>query len=76
MEMDCMTDDQVEAEIERLTHSEYVRIAKAEQRAKYHRRQYMYKLRVLEKRGKLLSEQGMDENYFGDGYTPDGDFSE
>lgn len=71
-----MTDAQVEAEIERLTHSEYVRIARAEQRAKYRRRQYMYQLRFMEKRGMELSEQGMDESYFGDGYTPDGEFSE
>ena len=76
MARDFLTDAQVEAEIERLSNSEYVRIARAEQRAKYRRRQYMYQLRVLEKRGMQLSEQGMDENYFGDGYVPDGDFSE
>lgn len=76
MAKDFLTDAQVEAEIERLTNSEYVRIARAEQRAKYRRRQYMYQLRVLEKRGMQLSEQGMDEASFVDGYVLDGDFTE
>lgn len=71
-----LTDAQVEMEIERLTHSEYVQLAIAEQRAKYRRRQYMYKLRGMEKRGMELAEKGIDEDYFGDGYTPDEDFSE
>lgn len=76
MAKDCLTDAQVEAEIERLTNSEYVRIARAELRAKYRRRQYLYTLRTLEKRGMQLSQQGMDEDYFADGYDANEDFSE
>lgn len=66
----------MEEEIERLNHSEYVRLARAEQRAKYRKRQYLYTLRYLEKRGMELSKQGMDEDSFENGYTPDGEFSE
>lgn len=76
MPKDCLTDDQVEAEIERLSKSEYVRLARAELRAKYRRRQYLYTLRSLEKRGIQLSEQGLDEDDFSDGYALDGNFSE
>ena len=35
-----------------------MKLAKAEQRIKNRRRQYMYQLRTLEKRGKDLAEQG------------------
>ena len=76
MPKDCLTDAQVEAEIERLSKSEYVRLARAELRAKYRRRQYLYTLRSLEKRGIQLSEQGLDEDDFGDSYALDGNFSE
>lgn len=55
---DFITDAEVEDEIEDLKNSEYVKLAKAEQQIKYKRRQYLYKLRNLEKRGKALAEQG------------------
>lgn len=55
MEKDYLTDEQVEAEIERLTHSEHVRLARCEQRAKYRRRQYLYQLRSMERRGAQLA---------------------
>ena len=58
MARDVLTDQQVEAEIERLTNSEEVKLAKAEQRIKNRRRQYMYSLRTLEKRGKELMAEG------------------
>ena len=76
MAKECLTDSQVEAEIERLTNSEYVRIARAELRAKYRRRQYLYTLRSLEKRGMQLSEHGMNEEYFEGRYAANEDFSE
>lgn len=38
---DLMTDEQVEAEIDRLNASEDVQLARKEQRLKYKRRQYM-----------------------------------
>ena len=53
-----MTDEQVEQEIQRLLKSDMVRLAKKEQRIKYARRQYMYSLRCMEKRGRELAEQG------------------
>lgn len=61
---DIFTDEQVEAEIERLSTSELVKLARSEQRAKYRRRQYMYQLRSMEKRGAELAEQGFTEAYF------------
>lgn len=64
MARDYLTDEQVEAEIERLTHSEHVRLARSEQRAKYRRRQYMYQLRSMEKRGMQLEEAGYTPDYF------------
>lgn len=56
-----LTDAQVEKEIQRLNESEYVRLARKEQRLKYRKRQYLYTLRQLEKRGRELSESGIDE---------------
>ena len=55
---ETFTDTQVESEIARLLASDDVKLAKAEQRIKNRRRQYMYQLRTLERRGKALSEQG------------------
>ena len=54
-----LTDEQVEAEIERLTTVSEVRLARQEERMRYRRRQYMYKLRALEKRGRELMAQGI-----------------
>ena len=55
---ETFTDTQVESEIARLLASDDVKLAKAEQGIKNRRRQYMYQLRTLERRGKELSEQG------------------
>ena len=59
MAKDFLTDAQVESEIARLTASPLVKLAKREQSIKYARRQYMYQLRSLEKRGKQLSDGGI-----------------
>ena len=59
MPREILTDEQVVAEIERLTKSEAVRLARTEQRIKYRQRQYLYTLRHLEKRGLELMAQGM-----------------
>ena len=56
---DFLSDAQVELEIERLLESEEVLLAKAEQRIKNRRRQYMYSLRTMEKRGKQLMADGV-----------------
>ena len=53
-----MTDEQVEREIERLSASPLVALARRGQRLKYRRRQFLYQLRDLEKRGKALVEAG------------------
>ena len=59
MAKDYLTDEQVELEIERLSASPAVMLAKQEQRIKYRRRQYLYQLRYFEKRGKELMAQGI-----------------
>ncbi len=70
MPKDFMTDEQVEMEIDRMLHSYAVQLAKKEIRIKYKRRQYMYQLRNMEKRGKQLEADGitmsnMEEKLFG-----------
>lgn len=59
MAKDFMTDEQVEMEISRLLCSDAVQLAKKEIRIKYKRRQYMYQLRNMEKRGKQLKADGI-----------------
>ena len=59
MPREFLTDDEVEAEIERLTKSEAVKLARREQRIKYRRRQQLYTLRAYEKRGKQLMAEGV-----------------
>lgn len=54
-----LTDEEVEKEIARLSASEAVKIARQEQRLKYKRRQALYQLRNLEKRGRELLEAGI-----------------
>lgn len=71
MAKDFLTDEQVEMEIAQLLASENVQLAKKEVRIKYKRRQYMYQLRCMEKRGKQLAEEGytlenMESKMFGD----------
>lgn len=61
-----LTDEMVEEEIARLTESPYVKLARAEQRIKYRRRQYLYQLRDLEKRGKKLQSEGFDPEMEGE----------
>lgn len=53
-----LSDDEVEREIERLNASEAVALARREERLRYRRRQYLYKLRDLEKRGIALLAAG------------------
>ena len=54
-----LTDDQVETEIARLKESEAVTLARYAEQLKYRRRHYLYKLRDLEKKGKVLMEAGI-----------------
>lgn len=59
MANDFLTDEEVEAEIERLRHSPMVALARKEQRIRYRRRQALYQLRNLEKKGVELSQSGI-----------------
>lgn len=67
---EILTDEQVEEEIARLTVSKPVKLARKEMRLKYKRRQALYQLRNLEKRGNELIALGitmdnMEEILFG-----------
>ena len=54
-----LTDEQVELEIERLSKSPLVKLARKEQRLKNARRQNLYTLRYLEKLGQELKDSGI-----------------
>jgi hypothetical protein len=54
-----LTDEEVEQEIERLNNSEAVALARRKARLEYKRRQYLYQLRDLEKKGNALLEAGI-----------------
>lgn len=54
-----LTDEQVEKEIARLLESPSVKLAKKEELIRYRRRQYLYKLRGYEKKGKELAKAGI-----------------
>lgn len=54
-----LTDAQVEREIERLRESPLVKLARKEERIRNARRQYMYTLRMYERRGRELAESGV-----------------
>ena len=65
------TDEQVDAEIERLNQSEYVKLARKEKQIRTRRRQYMWTLQYMESRGKQLASEGItfdniEERLFGE----------
>lgn len=67
---DLLTDAQVEMEIARLNASEEVQLARQEVRVRNKRRQYLYQLRWMEKRGRQLANDGftlenMESKMFG-----------
>lgn len=59
MARDFLTDEAVEEEILRLQTSPYVKLARREEAIRTRRRQYMYQLRMYEKKGKALEAQGI-----------------
>ena len=59
MATNWLTDEAVEAEIARLQQSDFVKLARKELRLKYKRRQALYQLRNLDKRGKELAKAGI-----------------
>lgn len=54
-----MTDEMVEEEILRLQTSPHVKLARREEAIRNRRRQYLYTLRMYEKKGKALEAQGI-----------------
>ena len=54
-----LTDEEVEFEIAQLEKSELVKLARKEARLKYARRQRLYTLRNLQKRGQQLEAEGI-----------------
>lgn len=64
-----LTDEEVEAEIEKLKKSEAVKLARKQQRLIYKRRQALYTLRDLEKKGKALMEAGITSDMLDAMYT-------
>lgn len=60
------TDEQVEKEIARLLESPHVKMAKAEEKRRYRRRQYMYMLQSLERQGKKLEAAGLAADLLSD----------
>ncbi len=59
MAREYISDEMVEEEIFRLQSSHHVKLAKREEAIRNRRRQYMYQLRMYEKKGKQLEAQGI-----------------
>ena len=66
-----LTDEEVEQEIERLNASEAVALARRKARLEYRRRQYLYQLRDLEKKGKALMKAGITREILDAMYSSD-----
>jgi len=59
MATNWLTDEAVELEIAKLQQSDFVKLARKELRLKYKRRQTLYQLRNLDKRGRELAKAGI-----------------
>ena len=59
MAKEFISDEMVEEEIHRLQNSPLVKLARREEAIRNRRRQYMYQLRMYEKKGKALEAQGI-----------------
>ena len=59
MAKEFISDEMVEEEILRLQNSPLVKLARREEAIRTRRRQYMYQLRMYEKKGKALEAQGI-----------------
>ena len=59
MAREFLTDEAVEDEILRLQTSPHVKLARREEAIRNRRRQYMYQLRMYEKKGIALEAQGV-----------------
>jgi hypothetical protein len=54
-----LTDEQIELEIERLSNSPLVKLARKEERIRFKQRQKYYLLKCYEKKGKALADAGV-----------------
>lgn len=70
-----LTDEEVEREIERLSASEAVKLARKKVRLEYRRRQRLYQLRDLEKKGKALMDAGITAEMLDAMYSQEEDFN-
>ena len=59
MAREFMSDEMVDEEILRLQSSPHVKLARREEAIRNQKRQYMYQLRMYEKKGKALEAQGI-----------------
>ena len=59
MAREFMSDEMVEEEILRLQNSPLVKLARREEAIRNRKRQYMYQLRMYEKKGMALEAQGI-----------------
>ena len=59
MAREFLSDEMVDEEILRLQNSYHVRLARREEAIRNRRRQYMYQLRMYEKKGKQLEAMGI-----------------
>jgi hypothetical protein len=59
MAKNFLTDEAVEKEIARLLESPHVKLAKKEESIRMRRRQYLYTLRVYERKGKEMAASGI-----------------
>ena len=59
MSKSSLSDEEVEKEIAVLEQSELVKLARKENRVRYARRQRLYTLRTLQKRGQQLKDAGI-----------------
>lgn len=59
MAKEFLSDEAVEEEILRLQASPHVKLARREEAIRNRRRQYMYQLRMYEKKGMALESQGI-----------------
>lgn len=70
-----LTDEQVEEEIAKLQTSEAVALARRKARLEYRRRQYLYQLRDLEKKGRALLDAGITREILDSMYADGADES-
>ena len=63
MAREFITDEMVDEEILRLQASHHVKLARREEAIRNRKRQYMYTLRMYEKKGKALEAQGITMEY-------------